>query len=159
MHINGILFKAFEAQQHHWSIIYGFTQNTINPDVLIIIFFYHRVIYRTRQMGRRLPNCKRTPPVPHRHRPRWRSVRRGAEAAPAEVRPLHQPRHPQQRTFLPSHLRGRLRQLKLVRRGFIYHHRVLRGGGLREPQPAGCGVSSIFLGLISTKHRFELFNL
>lgn len=77
-------------------------------------YFHHPVIYRTRQMGWWLPSCKRTPPVAHRHRPRWRILRRGAEAAPAEVRPVHQPRHPQQRPFLPSDLRGRLGQLKLV---------------------------------------------
>lgn len=82
-------------------------------DILIVIF-HHPVIYRTRQMGRWLPTCKRSPPVAHRHRPRWSVLRRGAEAAPAEVRPVHQPRHPQQRTFLPSDLRGRLGQLKLV---------------------------------------------
>lgn len=145
VHIKGVFLKAFEAPasliDHLW--VHP-EHNQSYPGVLIIIF-YRPVIYRTRQMGRRLPNCKRTPPVPHRHRPRGRSVRRGAEAAAAEVRPLHQPRHPQQRTFLPSHLRGRLRQLKLVRRGFIYHHRVLRmggEGGPREPQPAGCGICS-----------------
>lgn len=87
--------------------------NQAYPDILIVVF-HHPVIYRTRQMGRWLPSCKRTPPVAHRHRPRWRSLRRGAEAAAVHVRLVHQPGDPQQRTFLPSDLHGWFGQLKLV---------------------------------------------
>lgn len=101
----------------HISIIGGLLvhlqHNQAYPDILIVVF-HHPVIYRTRQMGRWLSSCKRTPPVAHRHRPRWRSLRRGAEAAAAQVRPVHQPGDPQQRTFLPSDLRGWFGQLKLV---------------------------------------------
>lgn len=109
-------FFVFFLLAKHISITGGLLvhlqHNQAYPDILIL--FHHPVIYRTRQMGRWLPSCKRTPPVAHRHRPRWRSLRRGAEAAAAQVRPVHQPGDPQQRTFLPSELRGRLGQLKLV---------------------------------------------
>lgn len=93
-------------------------RSNINSPLVFLFFFLslslNYVISRTGQVGCQLPHCERTPSVSHWHRAIRSILRQGAEAAQAAVRPQNLPGDPQQRTFLPSDLHRRQRQLKWV---------------------------------------------